>query len=223
MPAESAVLVTPDRRERKKRETRRRLQVATLRLAAEHGLARVTAEQIAAAADVSPRTFFNYFPSKEAALAGEDPERDDRLRTALVRRPAGEPPLAALRAVLLDLAAELVDGREEWQARLTVVRRDPHLLAAGFASWNRLEQALALGVAERTGLDVERDLYPSLLVASTVGALRTAALRWGADAGSSRLPALVAEAIDMLGAGLPPPSAAREERPTTRAGRDRKS
>ena len=62
MPAESAVLVTPDRRERKKRETRRRLQVATLRLAAEHGLARVTAEQIAEAADVSPRTFFNYFP-----------------------------------------------------------------------------------------------------------------------------------------------------------------
>ena len=103
------------------------------------------------------------------------------------------------------------------------MRRDPHLLAAGFASWNRLEQALALGVAERTGLDVERDLYPSLLVASTVGALRTAALRWGADAGSSRLPALVAEAIDMLGAGLPPPSAAREERPTTRAGRHRKS
>jgi AcrR family transcriptional regulator len=216
-------LDTRDRRERKKRETRRRLQAATLELAAEHGLAGVTAEQIAEAADVSPRTFFNYFPSKEAALAGEDPERDDRLRTALVARPAEEPPLAALRAILLDLAAELVDRREEWQARLRVVRRDPQLLASGFASWNRLERSLALGVAERTGLDVERDLYPSLLVASMVSAVRTAALRWGADAGSSRLPALVAEAIDLLAAGLPPPGPPPSGAPTTRHPSDRKS
>jgi AcrR family transcriptional regulator len=216
-------LVPPDRRERKKRETRRRLQVATLRLAAEHGLAGVTAEQIAEAADVSPRTFFNYFPSKEAALAGEDPERDDRLRTALVARPAEEPPLAALRAILLDLAAELVDRREEWQARLRVVRRDPQLLAAGFANWNRLEQSLALGVAERTGLDPERDLYPSLLVTSMVGAVRTAALHWGADDGSSRLPDLVAEAIDALAAGLPPPGPPPPGAPTTRPTTDRNS
>jgi AcrR family transcriptional regulator len=217
---ETAV-VPPDRRERKKRETRRRLQVATLRLAAEHGLAGVTAEQIAEAADVSPRTFFNYFPSKEAALAGEDPERDDRLRTALVARPAEEPPLAALRAILLDLAAELVDRREEWQARLRVVRRDPQLLAAGFASWNRLEQSLASGVAERTGLDAERHLYPSLLVASMVGAVRTAALHWGADDGGSRLPDLVTEAIDALAAGLPPPDpASGRPRRTTHPGQE---
>ncbi|MDQ2826454.1 MAG: TetR family transcriptional regulator [Actinomycetota bacterium] len=195
-----------DRRERKKNQTRRRLQLATLRMAAAHGLAGVTTEQIADAADVSPRTFFNYFPSKEAALMAAEPGRDERLRASLVARPADESPVASLRVIMVDLAAELVERREEWQMRAALVRENPELLAASFASWNQLERALALGVADRAGLDVVADVYPALLVGVMVSAMRTVTLRWGAGDGDATLPDLVAEAIDAIGAGLPVPA-----------------
>ncbi len=66
-------------RERKKQATRRSLRRIALQLVSDRGFAQVTVEDIAAAADVSPRTFFNYFPSKEAAVFGADPERTAEL------------------------------------------------------------------------------------------------------------------------------------------------
>src|SRR5579862_271450 len=88
-------------RERKKLATRRQLRAAALHLVAEHGMANVTVEDIAAAADVSPRTFFNYFPSKEAALFGTDSERIPALRERLISSAPGEPALAALRMIMV--------------------------------------------------------------------------------------------------------------------------
>ena len=69
---------------------------------AERGYSKVTIEDIAEAADVSPRTFFNYFPSKEAALLGADPERMEGMRRRLVDEPPDKSPLEALRAVMVD-------------------------------------------------------------------------------------------------------------------------
>src|SRR5215468_3996116 len=79
-------------RERKKLATRRQLRRVALDLAAERGLANVTVEDIAEAADVSPRTFFNYFPSKEAALfgGGGDPRRATELRASIASESPGE-------------------------------------------------------------------------------------------------------------------------------------
>lgn len=194
------------RRERKKLETRKSLRAAALRLATDRGCAAVTTDEIAAAADVSPRTFFNYFSSKEEALAGQDPDQVDRLKAALVARPQDEPPLTSLRAIMLELAEELTERREEWQQRLALVRSDPLLLAASVASWNRAERALAEVVADRTGLDAHRDLYPSLAVGAVTSAMRAATMRWREEDGSElALTALVTEALDALAAGLPAP------------------
>src|ERR1700729_752577 len=84
-------------RERKKLATRRALRRVTLDLVAERGFGHVTIEDIAAAADVSPRTFFNYFPSKEAAVFGADTGRTEALRLRLIQQSPGETGLEALR------------------------------------------------------------------------------------------------------------------------------
>src|ERR1017187_2220120 len=88
-------------RERKKLATRRSLRRHALDLVAQRGFAHVTVEDIAEAADVSPRTFFNYFPSKEAALFGAYPERLAALREGVLHRAPGEPALDALRQVMV--------------------------------------------------------------------------------------------------------------------------
>src|SRR5271165_5864259 len=93
------------RRDRKKQATRQALRSAALELVAERGFAHVTIEDIAEAADVATRTFFNYFPSKESAVIGADPERIEELRTSLLTRPLAESPLQALRSVTVEYAA----------------------------------------------------------------------------------------------------------------------
>src|ERR1700734_487809 len=84
-------------RERKKLATRRELRRVALRMIAERGYSNVTVEEIAEAANVSPRTFFNYFPTKEAALFGADAE----LAEATAQRrgpPPGRDPFPGLLA-----------------------------------------------------------------------------------------------------------------------------
>src|SRR5437868_404754 len=96
-------------RERKKLATRRSLRRVALDLIAERGFGNVTVEDIAEAADVSPRTFFNYFPSKEAALFGADPDRVTALREGVVRAAPGGTALEALRVVMADDARAVAD------------------------------------------------------------------------------------------------------------------
>ena len=80
-------------RERKKAETRRALSSAALRLARELGPDGVTIEAIAEAAGVSPRTFFNYFASKDDAIVGVTPAEASELVGDLIGRPEDEAPL----------------------------------------------------------------------------------------------------------------------------------
>src|SRR6202042_1267121 len=147
-------------RERKKLATRRLLRRAALELVGERGLANVTVEDIAEAAEVSPRTFFNYFPSKEAVLFGGDPDRAAQLRERVATRAPGEPAIAVLRAVLAQDAEEMADERRslggdpaDWLRRMKVARTDPLVRAAHAAQMAMLERAIAEGLAARPGAD----------------------------------------------------------------------
>src|SRR6201999_2191851 len=85
-------------RERKKARTRASLREHALRLFREQGYQATTVEQIAAAAEVSPSTFFRYFPTKEDVVLQDD--MDSRMIEALARQPADLAPIAAVRAAL---------------------------------------------------------------------------------------------------------------------------
>jgi AcrR family transcriptional regulator len=95
----------PGRRERNKLRVRAAIRRAGMELVAQRGFQAVSVEDIAAAADVSRTTFFNYFPSKEAVLAAPSPELLERQRSRCAARPADEPLWQSLSAVILDLVA----------------------------------------------------------------------------------------------------------------------
>lgn len=204
------------RRERKKAATRRALQEAALRLVAERGFDHVTVEDIADGADVSKRTFFNYFTSKEQAVLGRDPVTPESIRRALAERPADEPALQALEAVLGELAGQYAGSRSDWVVRRQMIRSEPRLLAASVAAWAELERTLVEAVSERLGRDPERDLYPALLVSASIGAVRVATLRW--RTGERDLGELVAEAFASLAGGLTEPPRRARPRPRRGAG-----
>lgn len=114
-------------RETKKRRTREAMHRAAVDLVAEHGSTRVTAEMIAERAGVSPRTFFNYWASKDEAVLGLSHERDARAVELLAQRPAGEDPVASLRAVMLQMTAAIPDDPDLRAAKRAVIEREPHL------------------------------------------------------------------------------------------------
>jgi AcrR family transcriptional regulator len=186
-------------RDRKKRRTRAALERATLRLSAEKGYDHVTVEEIAAEADVSVRTFFNYFASKDDALIGADPESGPRM-AARVLAAEGTPFEAFRSAVLAEIDDELNNARNLWLLRKNVLMQRPDLLVRAFASSAEAEQQLSAAVAERAGLP-DGHLYPRLMVAAVTAAFRCALSRWAND-DSVALGDLVGEALDLLGAGL---------------------
>jgi AcrR family transcriptional regulator len=204
-------------RERKKLATRRALRRVALDLIAERGFSQVTVEDIAAAADVSPRTFFNYFPSKEAALFGGDPDRVAALRDRLRREAPGQPALDALRVALAaearaitQEAGELNGDPADWLRRMKVVRADPQLRAAQAAHMALLEGALTEALAERLGADPERDPYPALLAGIAAAVIRATTIFWATSGGAVPLDELTDHAFRALAAGLPDDSAMRQ-------------
>jgi AcrR family transcriptional regulator len=204
-------------RERKKLATRRSLRRHALDLVAKRGFAQVTVEDIAEAADVSPRTFFNYFPSKEAALFGADPERAASLRERLVRTAPGQPALEALRIVIADDAQAVADELRElggnpvdWLCRMKEARSDPHLRAAGTAQMAQIERTATEGLAARLGVDPDQDPYPALLAAVGVSVFRASISMWAGSRGAAPLTRFVDLAFRALADGLPEDCALRD-------------
>ncbi len=197
-------------RERKKLATRRSLRRHALDLVAQRGFANVTVEDIAEAADVSPRTFFNYFPSKEAVLFGADPDRAASLRDRLLRTAPGAPALDALRIVIGEDAQAAVDELRElggdpvdWLRRMKEARADPHLRAAHSAQMALVERAATEGLAQRLGADPDQDPYPALLAAMGASAFRSCISFWAGSGGAVPLTQLIDLAFGALAAGLP--------------------
>jgi AcrR family transcriptional regulator len=208
-PAPAAAAPRAPLRERKKLATRRALRRVALDLVSERGFAHVTVEDIAAAADVSPRTFFNYFPSKEAVLFGASPDRVEAVRAGIAHAAPGESALTALGLVLVDELRHRADelwalggDAASWLRRMKAAQADPHLRAAQASNMAAGERLMAEALAERLGTDLEQDPYPVLLAATGTGVLRSAMTFWARTGGTVPIDQLTDVAFAALAGGL---------------------
>ncbi|RKF26507.1 TetR/AcrR family transcriptional regulator [Micromonospora globbae] len=190
-------------RERKKRATRAALSQAAWSLMVERGIDAVTAETVAATVDVSPRTFRNYFSSREEAILDGIVQRASSLVEALRARPADEPVWDSLAHVLPEAITNVLGDRDDIAVLARVSAANPALLAQQLTVFAHVERLIAEVIAERTGADVERDLAPHLL-AAVPGALMRAVVTFWADGDTdASLPDLVRASITQLRDGLP--------------------
>ncbi|MDA0637669.1 TetR family transcriptional regulator [Nonomuraea sp. MCN248] len=163
-------------RERKKEKTRLALQDAAFELFLEQGYDSTTIDQIAAAADVSPRTFFRYFTGKDHLVLWFHEQTERTLLEALAERPADEPPFASMTHALRALLRTMELSTPEDNARFLKVRRlldaNPHLASATFARVIETERRLVEAIAARRGVDPGRTPLPHLVVTFVMAAMR---------------------------------------------------
>ncbi|HEY3687641.1 MAG TPA: TetR family transcriptional regulator [Streptosporangiaceae bacterium] len=199
----------PGLRERKKLATRAAISDAALRLAIAHGFDNVLVEDIAAAANVSPRTFNNYFSSKQEAIVSRALDRARRAADVLRERPAGEPLWEALTdAVIAPYEGAAMPDLDRL-AGIRLLMDTPALRAELTRVFTGSQRELAAAIAERTGLDAERDLYPALVAGVATAAEGVAMERWLRADPPIAIDRELRDALGQVAAGLPVPAPRR--------------
>ena len=181
------------------------IERAALRLSAERGLDGVTVDEIAAAAGVSTRTFFRYFPFKIDVVLAYYRRRQVQVLEALSRRPPHEPAFSALKNALLTVVSEGEDDAELARLRQRVRALIPGW-AMGSASATTRDEIAHL-VAVRLGVDPTTDVRPYVFVDSAVATANAAHDLWLAGGCHGDVATVVAEALEMLEVGFSAASA----------------
>ena len=193
-------------RERKKARTREALQEAATERFARQGFDGTTVEEIAEACEVSPRTFFRYFPTKEDVLFADAADRRERLLAVIAERPVDEPAFVALCAAMRTLTDDYRDDRDALVTRSRIVAASPHLQAYK-AEHQHGWEAEVVDVLERRALarheTIARDEL-MLVTAVTTAALRVALDAWVADPSAPDLGVLLDDEFARLAAGFDP-------------------
>jgi AcrR family transcriptional regulator len=189
----------------KKRQTRSKLILNALQLVLERGPDHVTVEDISEATGVSPRTFFNYFATKDDALIG-DPfvDSDDFCARLLATDPA-LPLLEALRLALLPSVERLHAEQDLWFLRMKVICRDQAMMSRLLARGAVAEEAMTSAVATYSGVGPDSG-FPMLVTTVVGAAFRTALIRWALAAGSRAPAEFVDEALRSLAGGFAEPA-----------------
>jgi AcrR family transcriptional regulator len=188
-------------RERKKVRTRAELTDAAFRLFTERGFDETTVEDIVDVVEVSPRTFFRYFDSKEDVVIGFFDDMGRELRSALAARPREEPPFTAVRGAL----RALVDVYTAQADRVVAAKRlsyDASAIRARLLDKHaRWENGVTEELATRLGVDAD-DPRPRLIAAVALAAFSTAVGGWCSSRGREDLHALVDDALEAVAHGF---------------------
>ena len=172
----------PGLRERRRLQTRAEIRDAALDLVRANGFGGVTVEQICARAGVSQRTFFNYFPTKEAAVSAGPPPISDRAVSAFIE--AGPAPWSTVFNELVGVLSNHVDdappSRQQLAAVLEIAATTPIVHAVMLSEFARHEQELADMVARRCEARSE-DEIPAMIATMAMTAIRTGVMRWAQD------------------------------------------
>ena len=195
----------PTLRERKKLRTRDALISASHRMFVKRGFENVTVDEIAVAADVSRRTFFRYFPSKEAVVFANVDERIAMFAELLGERHDGEGPFQAVRRSLMMLAQDYTEHRAEVVQVQRIVEKSPTLIAAEHAIDLEWEAVIADALLARTGTTEATARRARMIAGATIGVVRATLREWFAADGAGDLVAMGAENLDMLARGFPDP------------------
>jgi AcrR family transcriptional regulator len=193
--------VRPGLRERKKQQTREKIARVALELFTQRGYEHTTLADIADAADVSRRTIFSYYESKEDILFCDEPVVYENLKRQLDERPPDQTTIDVLREVLV--ASASLD--ENARMRKSVIATDPALRLSERARSSRFEELIADSIARDLGAK-PGDIRPSLVAASMTAAFTTVRDRIEAESGApmthEQVVAILEEVLEFVRGGL---------------------
>ena len=184
----AAATAAPGLRERKRQQTRERLTRVAMALFLERGFEATTLDDIAAAADISRRSFFHYFGSKEDVVFAWQEDSTAALIAAVAARPASEAMLAAAENAITAMVRQLEPGEVIAMARLK--RDNPALQARDQVKYEKLERALADALSKRAGHKMEK-LRARLVAMIATGAMRIGGELWATEGAREKPEALV--------------------------------
>jgi AcrR family transcriptional regulator len=194
-------------RDRKRQETRSRLEHAAVDIVLRDGLEHLTVDAMSELADVSPRTFFNYFESKEDAILGlHDPEITDETVTQHLSGTAGADLIESLMGLLFSVLGSSIGDTDLHHSRMTILQQHPQLLRRHMAQMNRmLEQLTAttqtLMARDHRFADVDASrTAPMAQVVLMVcgGSIRAAVKEWAEADGKAPIEELEQRAITLV-------------------------
>jgi AcrR family transcriptional regulator len=187
-----------DRWQRRRDRTRRALMSAALDLFGDKGYDASTIEEITHAADVSPRTFFHHFASKEEVLFGGHRERRDDVLAALRSRIDTQPVASAVCDALLEVVDAFEADPAFFRRRAKLYASEPTLRSAVLRLNDRLIEDMTEVISERLGLAARTSLAPRLIATLANGALRSAIDTWVAAGGRNDLRTLAVHALTIV-------------------------
>ncbi|TXS54987.1 TetR family transcriptional regulator [Streptomyces sp. t39] len=197
-------------RARKKQRTRDALVRVALELFTAQGYDETTVDEITEAVEVSQRTFFRYFASKEDVAFAVQEMTEAHYLDALRARPPGEPPFEALRNAVfavwdtIEEAVSEIVPLELHMRSFRMIESTPALLAAHLRRSAEAEEVLSKLIAEREGLDMTADPRPRVAVAAFSGVMRVTGRLWsqGEDLSPEAIRGLTETFLDHLAPAL---------------------